>query len=156
MSTKNKRLVVIRKFVSRQLSGNLFLPYCQALLCREKPMARGIPLVIIGSIGRIHLGAGANDCLGFQGAEALRHRWNWNKWGRNKLLDNDTKNKRLVVIRKFVSRQLSGNLFLPNSPRAIIRPKEQTTMKFKRFERNRHRSNHIYRGRNTIGELIHP
>ncbi|MCR5491049.1 MAG: hypothetical protein K6F32_02840, partial [Bacilli bacterium] len=56
----------------------------------EKPMARGIPLVIIGSIGRIHLGAGANDCLGFQGAEALRHRWNWNKWGRNKSLDNDT------------------------------------------------------------------
>ena len=52
-------------------------------------MARGIPLVIIGSIERIHLGAGANDCLGFQGAEALRHRWNWNKWGRNKSPHND-------------------------------------------------------------------
>ena len=55
-------------------------------------MARGIPLVIIESIERIHLGAGANDCLGFQGAEALRHRWNWNKWGRNKLPYNDTTN----------------------------------------------------------------
>ena len=52
-------------------------------------MARGIPLVIIGSIGRIRIGASANDCLGFQGADALRHRWNWNKWGRNKLPDND-------------------------------------------------------------------
>ena len=42
------------QIVSRQLSGNSFPPCCQALLCREKPMARGIPLVIIGSIGRIH------------------------------------------------------------------------------------------------------
>ena len=52
-------------------------------------MARGIPLVIIGGIGQIFLGACASDCLGLQGAEALRHRWNWNKWGRNKSLDND-------------------------------------------------------------------
>ena len=52
-------------------------------------MVRGIPLVIID-------GSWMNPCegeraslLGFQGAEARAHRWNWNKWGRNKLPDND-------------------------------------------------------------------
>ncbi len=52
-------------------------------------MARGISLVIIGGIWQISFGACADGCLGFQGAEARAHRWNWNKWGRNKLPDND-------------------------------------------------------------------
>ena len=53
-------------------------------------MARGIPLVIAGGIGQIFPGACANDRSVSQGAEALRRRWNWNKWGRNKSLDNDS------------------------------------------------------------------
>ena len=48
------------------------------------------PLGYPRGIGQIFLGACADDCLGLQGAEALRHRWNWNKWGRNKSLDNDS------------------------------------------------------------------
>jgi hypothetical protein len=42
--------VVIGLFVSRYLLGYLFPPYRHALLCREKPMARGIPFDIIDGI----------------------------------------------------------------------------------------------------------
>ena len=49
------------------------------LLCREKPMAREIPLVIIGGNGMNPCEGKRASLLGFQGAEARAHRWNWNK-----------------------------------------------------------------------------
>lgn len=49
------------------------------LLCREKPMARGIPLVIIGGNWMNPYEGKRASLLGFQEAEARAHRWNWNK-----------------------------------------------------------------------------
>ena len=71
------------------LSSDLFPFYRHAPFMPRKTDGARDPLGYPRGIGQIFLGACADDCQGFQGAEALRHRWNWNKWGRNKSPHND-------------------------------------------------------------------
>ena len=52
-------------------------------------MARGIPLVIIGGSWMDPCEGGKGQPPGIPRGRGSCHRWNWNKWDRNKLPNND-------------------------------------------------------------------